>query len=241
MKSQKPLLVVLLISVCVAFANAQHLPNVPTKPTATFQSPSFCPPEGKPHSTDPELNKAKNRIDDSSSFFPVGFSEIQTLSFPAGVSGTIRSTWSATDRAAIEKNEGIPIAVEGFLALVNNAQQGQPALIQGARPEGKESCNCDSTKASQIDFHIWLLNAAGDSRANAIVVEMTPRVRAQHPTWTVAKLTNIANKKFPVRISGWLMLDGQHPEQIGKTRASLWEIHPIMKVEFKQGAVWKTL
>jgi hypothetical protein len=30
-----------------------------------------------------------------------------------------------------------------------------------------------------------------------------------------------------VRIRGWLMLDQEHPEQIGKTRGTLWEIHPI--------------
>jgi hypothetical protein len=224
-----------------SLAYSQQLPNLPNKPTPQFENPSFCPQDGKAGSPDPELNRRKNRIDDSASFFPVTFSVIATLTFPKGVSGTVRSNWSTADQKAIAKNEGIPIMVEGFLALVNNAKPSDPPNIQGARPEGKESCNCDSTQDDQIDFHIWLLNAAGVSRAGAIVVEMTPRVRSHHPTWTVDALTNIANKKFPVRISGWLMLDGQHPEQIGKTRASLWEIHPIMKVQFKQNGQWKTL
>jgi hypothetical protein len=35
------------------------------------------------------------------------------------------------------------------------------------------------------------------------------------------------------------MLDGQHPERIGKTRASLWEIHPIMKVDLSRMAYGK--
>jgi hypothetical protein len=56
------------------------------------------------------------------------------------------------------------------------------------------------------------------------------------------------SRSCSVRISGWLMYDGQHPEQLPPgtpsqppTRATLWEIHPIMKVEFKQNGVWKTL
>src|SRR5260370_15659663 len=129
MNNFKALFGLILLLVLGSLAYGQHLPNLPTKPTPQFESPSFCPPDGKPHSTDPELNKRKNRVDDNASFFPVDFSEIESLTFPAGVSGTIRSNWSAADRAAIEKNEGIPVAVEGFLALVNNAKQGQPPKI----------------------------------------------------------------------------------------------------------------
>jgi len=206
-----------------------------------FENPSFCPPEGSGAHGDPELNRRKNRIDDSAAYNPVDFAEIKTLSFPASVGGKDRSAWTASERAAIEQSEGIPIAVEGFLALVNNAHQGQPPKIQGARPEGGESCNCGQTASNRIDFHVWLLNAAGDNRKDAIVVEMTPRVRAHHPKGTLANLTNIANHHFRVRISGWLMMDGQHPEQLGATRATLWEIHPIMKLEYKQGNTWRTL
>lgn len=240
----KKFLLPLVILSTAVFASAQHLPNLPDKPEMKFENHSFCPPEGNAtagHGGDAELNRHKNRIDESASYFPVDFAEIANLDFPDGVKGTSRSDWSASDKEAIAKNEGIPIVVQGFLALVNNAKPGEPKLIQGARPEGKESCNCKSEKPKQIDFHIWLLAHATDNRKGAIVVEMTPRVRAHHPTWTVDRLTSLAKNKTPVRISGWLMLDGQHPEQIDKTRAGLWEIHPIMKVEFKQGNTWKTL
>ncbi len=245
----KSLFIAIVLFSSAAFATAQHLPNLPNKPPMQFENPSFCPPDGLINSTqdDAELNRHKNRIDDASNYFPVNFSEIQTLFYPPSAGGKKRSSWSATERSAIEKREGIPIQVQGFLALVNNAKHGDPPRIEGARPEGKESCNCDSEEPAQIDFHIWLLNASGQNRKFSIVVEMTPRVRAHHPNWTVANLTHIANSNFPVRIYGWLMFDGQHPEQVtGKpgqppTRATLWEIHPIMKVQFKQGNQWKTL
>ena len=44
-----------------------------------------------------------------------------------------------------------------------------------------------------------------------------------------------------VRISGWLMLDQEHPEQIGKTRGTLWEIHPITRIEVKDANGWREL
>src|SRR5258708_39564645 len=182
MKFKPFFLSLLTIVFCAAFASAQHLPDMPVKPTPQFESPSFCPPEGKTNSTDPELNRRKNRIDSPSNFSSVDFAEVKTLAAPASAGGKVRSNWTTNERKAIEKFEGIPITIEGSLALVNNAKHGDPPKIEGARPEGKESCNCDSTQPAQIDFHIWLLFAANDNRKDAIVVEMTLRVRAHHPT-----------------------------------------------------------
>jgi len=30
-----------------------------------------------------------------------------------------------------------------------------------------------------------------------------------------------------VRVSGWLMLDPEHPDQVSKTRGTIWEIHRL--------------
>jgi hypothetical protein len=32
------------------------------------------------------------------------------------------------------------------------------------------------------------------------------------------------------------MLDQEHPDQLGKTRGTLWEIHPIMRIEVSRGS-----
>jgi hypothetical protein len=38
------------------------------------------------------------------------------------------------------------------------------------------------------------------------------------------------------------MLDQEHPEQLGQTRVTLWEIHPIMQVDVdKSGQQWVKL
>ena len=67
---------------------------------------------------------------------------------------------------------------------------------------------------------------------------MTPGVRAQHRNWTTEVLGRIVKDKLKVRISGWLLLDPEHPDQVGKTRGTIWEIHPVMKFEVEQNGHW---
>jgi hypothetical protein len=37
------------------------------------------------------------------------------------------------------------------------------------------------------------------------------------------------------------MLDPEHPDQVGKTRGTIWEIHPVMKIEVEQDGKWVML
>jgi hypothetical protein len=45
----------------------------------------------------------------------------------------------------------------------------------------------------------------------------------------------------PLRISGWLLYDYEHVPVIGIQRASVWEIHPITKIEVKKKGQWVDL
>jgi hypothetical protein len=63
------------------------------------------------------------------------------------------------------------------------------------------------------------------------VVEVSPRLVPVHPLWRLEKLNELVQNQLPVRISGWRMWDQEHPEQIGQTRGTLWEIHPIHRIE----------
>ena len=75
-------------------------------------------------------------------------------------------------------------------------------------------------------------------RRRAVVVEASPRLREQHTQWTTTVLRQLVGTDTQVRISGLLMLDQEHPEQIGKTRGTLWEIHPITKIEVFKNGQW---
>ncbi len=205
-------------------ATSSGLPEMAIKPTPKEIDFQGCPPEGD--GGDPALNRLKNRIDDGE-YIPVEFDAVAKLTWPQSVERKKRQNWSDGDTKSVARYEGIPISVSGYLA--------------GAKEEGPESPNCHGADHDFRDYHIWLVKSADDGRDKSIVVEVTPRIRVNHPAWNLAALRKIAKEKDRVRISGWLMLDPEHPDQVGKTRGTIWEIHPIMKIEVDQNGGWVTL
>ena len=72
----------------------------------------------------------------------------------------------------------------------------------------------------------------------SIVVETTPVIRARHPEWKLGEIHRLVRDSTPVRVSGWLLFDPDHPDQLGKTRGTLWEIHPVMRIELQRDGRW---
>ena len=171
-----------------------------------------CPATGD--GGDPQLNTLKNRMD-TATWVPIPFSQLEQLPWPKAIERKAMSTWSKADYDTVGQNNGMPVSIIGYLA--------------NARREGPESPNCHSQ--TDRDFHIWLVDHITTDRTHSIVVESTPRVRANHPGWTIDRITTIVTRQIPVRISGWTMLDPEHPDQVGLTRGTIWEIHPIMQIE----------
>ncbi len=186
------------------------------KPAPVVETFKGCPPDGD--GGDRELNWLKNRID-VAPFVPVTLDALLELEWPSGTEGRFHSRWSAADRAFIKRYEGAPVSVIGYLIDVKR--------------QGPESTNCHSVE--DVDRHIWMTGTPGESRADSLVVETTPRVQTLHPEWTTAAFTRLENLKARVRVSGWLLFDQEHPEQLGITRGTLWEIHPLMQIEVDSG------
>lgn len=201
------------------------VPVIAGKPTPTEETFDGCPPEGD--GRDSVLNRLKNRIDTAAYYTPVTVGAILDIGWPASIDRQARSNWSVIDRATVERREGLPVVVEGYLA--------------GAKVEGPETPNCHGADPKYRDWHIWLTAAPGESRARSVVIETTPRVRAMHPTWELSALRAIVRDSTRVRVSGWLMLDPEHPDQVGKTRGTIWEIHPITAIEYQRRGRWSTL
>lgn len=190
----------------------------PTPQEETFQG---CPPQGD--GGDSQLNLLKNRID-SAAWQPTSLPSLLSLTWPQGIEKARRGTWSTTDAQTIAQNEGRPVQAEGYVLMI--------------RHEGPESPNCHD--AVQRDYHVWLAASASESRADAMVVELTPRVVALNPNWgTSTQMLRLAGHH--VRVSGWLLMDQEHPEQLHKTRGTLWEIHPVMQIEVDQDGAWANL
>ncbi len=194
--------------------------NHPQPVNETFQG---CPPEGD--GGDEQLNMLKNRIDDGDNghYYDVDLNSILTLPIPQGVERVARADWSPDDLSQIQQYEGTPVRVV--------------AWFYSDKHEGTESTNCHSTQYR--DYHIWIVPNPGDDRTQAVVVEVTPRVQALRGGWTDSALSSLKGQQ--VRISGWLLMDQDHPEQLGQTRGTLWEIHPILHIEVKSGGGWQSI
>ncbi|HEU4563670.1 MAG TPA: hypothetical protein VFS05_03435 [Gemmatimonadaceae bacterium] len=195
----------------------------PAPVTTTFEG---CPPEGDSQRM-AEINRLKNRVDTSAAYRLVPLDSLLTLSWPPATPERTPRQWSRADRAAIERRQGIPVAVEGYVA--------------GARLSGTESTNCHGADARYRDWRLWIVARAGESRARSVVTEPTPRVRASHPGWSLDALRDAQRARERVRVSGWLFFDPEHPDQIGKTRGTLWEIHPVTRIEVQRGGRWVSL
>lgn len=201
------------------------LPEMKNKPKPKEVVFKGCPPEGD--GGDPESNRLKNRVDEASEYLAVAFDSVEQLPWPSSIERRNRDKWSSADTEAIARYEGLPISIEGYLAR--------------SKEEGPESCNCHGAEHELRDFHVWLTKNPNEDRSGSIVVEVAPRVRSKHPAWTTEALGRVTRADQKVRISGWLMLDPEHPDQVGKTRGTIWEIHPITKIEVEQDGKWVTL
>ena len=200
------------------------LPRLERKPRAVSNGFEDCPAEGD--GGDRTQNRLKNRVD-SAAWMPADFDAVRLLSWPRRTERRRRDGWTRSDRAALAKFEGLPLAIEGYFA--------------GVKQEGPEATNCHGADAKFRDWHIWLAPEPGRDRTRAIVVETTPPVRSIHPDWTLSTIRRLARDSTRVRVSGWLFYDPEHPDQIGRTRGTLWEIHPVMRIEAWKNGHWEEM
>lgn len=114
--------------------------------------------------------------------------------------------------------------------------------LVAVEPKTGEACNCESSDPAWVDWHIWLVETKAEATAknkkNAIVVETTPRVRKEYSTrFDLTTIRQWVTNKQQVTVSGWLMLDPDHPSDATGTahknasRGTIWEIHPVMKID----------
>ncbi|MFZ0869011.1 MAG: SH3 domain-containing protein [Candidatus Sulfotelmatobacter sp.] len=213
------------------------------------QSASFESDEGNCGETgdggDTDTNQRKNRTDVQASYHAVTWAAINTLGYAKGAKKS-RMDWTPAQLATITPFEGAAISVEGYLYKVKVESSSVNAK------SGGESTNCHARLANDVDWHMPLTANVGEGEDVAIIVETTPRVRRQHSQWTTARLKpwvshigNTPNANYnqqKIRISGWLMLDPEHQDMINQgLRSTLWEIHPITKIEVWDNGSWVDL
>ena len=51
----------------------------------------------------------------------------------------------------------------------------------------------------------------------------------------------VVDSHTQVRISDWLIYDWEHVGVIGNQRATVWEVHPITRIQIQQNGPWVDL
>jgi len=172
-----------------------------------------CGPTGDATKKTPiALNTNKNRTDipGDSDYVDIGWNDLANL---------------PSDR--IDDFVSASVRVVGYLSHKINVENSGSG----------ESTNCHLHADDEVDWHIYLTEESNQPISKAIIVETTPRTRPLH-TWTTSMLGALVNSENQVRVSGWLMYDSEHINVIGKERATVWEVHPITKIEIQSNGQW---
>lgn len=173
-----------------------------------------CPPRG--WGGDPDLNLHKNRIDVPTHMRPMTMSQFLQLTWPRRLVDRhiAIDRWPAHVRRHILALENTGVSLTGYIVLL------APGL--------PEATNCYGLAG--FDQHVFIARSPNLTVRDAVITETTPRMRALLGGFDGA-IDRAYRQNLPVRISGWLMLDTDHPEAVGVLRATLWEIHPITQIE----------
>ncbi|HEX8732583.1 MAG TPA: hypothetical protein VF725_11060 [Ktedonobacterales bacterium] len=197
----------------IGSANTNYFPpNLPrvTPTVTTFQG---CPPQGQ--GGDPALNTLENRADDN----PAGgwrdtdITQVMTVPTTPQVEGKDRSAWASAAAQRIALYEGSAVRTTGWVIAV--------------RKGGPTAANCGSDV--NRDWYLWIATGGGDAVQTAMVVVITPRVRALRPGWTDYTMRRLVGQV--VRVEGYLLYDQEPPAFVVNDRATAWEIQPVMHME----------
>lgn len=183
------------------------------------------PPEGV--GGDPLLNKLKNRWSAPIEIKTMTISQIIDLPHgelsKQGAKDRIR--WSSAAATEASTEESLGVQTEGYLAKV--------------RESGSETAN--GRNDIYHDFHLWITESPGKNKNTGIIVEAIPFWKEHFSGWQLHAFEKLANANAKVRVTGWVFWDQEHGSEVGKSRGSLWEIHPVTKFEVFSGGQWQEL
>lgn len=116
--------------------------------------------------------------------------------------------------------------------------------LLGVKPAGSESC--DHGNVSEVQLWVGGIQptspvAAKTLRSFAVVTEITPLWQERHPGWDPGLLSRLAEQGATVRISGWMLHNAAQSREVWRTRGTLWELHPVTKIEVLRGGEWQEL
>jgi hypothetical protein len=200
-----------------------------------------CPAEGRGRHgvpEDPFTDSLKNRTDAPGEVHEVTFQGMLMLAYPRNRKKSF-GDFTAEDQAQVRRFSGRAVSVQGY-------------LLEDPVPSGEEAANCMAHTPGDVDWHMYLGARPGDPKSASVIAETTPRVRPLH-RWDIQELRRIHDTRERVRMTGWLMLDPEHYSNVtgyvtlagrpGRNiwRGTIWEIHPVTRIEVCRGGQWVDL
>jgi len=197
----------------------------------------MCPAVGSGAAgVDLQSNLLKNRTDVPSAYHDVSWSALRDL--------PVQGSWAISHAGLGRTGSDLVFSYQSLPIRV-------AAFISKSKAEGREAANCESNLPSRVDWVLDLSAQRDAPQGMAVVAEVTPRIRTGHPRWTLDQLKHISTAGDSVRVSGWLLFDGAHGNQMSqfrgpgdtlqKSRVTLWEIHPVTKIEVWHNGSWTDL
>ena len=195
-----------------------QLPQVAPKQAGDRQCADIGAPSQPGSPVDTLTDLLKNRVDDG---HYADVSVTKVLELPWENLPVRRYKWTAAQTKGVARYERAAVTLTGYLISV--------------KQEGNEATNCELPSAAWHDWHLWLVRTEAEAHAgdktHAVVIEITPRVRALgQQTWDIHQIAAWARTGQKMTVSGWLLLDPDHPDQVGKSRGTIWEVHPVMHI-----------
>jgi hypothetical protein len=212
------------LSAVIAAPPVGDLPMMPDKPPASPEGFNGCPAMGE--GGDADLNLLKNRVD-KGAYVPVSLDSILALTWPKSAEQSLMSEWTPSGRAFISQYLGMPVVVEGYI----------DALREGVA----DPANCNRADEQNQLWRLSIIQEPKQRRSQAVIALSTPQTRLGH-TWSADFIRDfLIEGRVPVRVSGWLYFNPESAQEIGRTRATLWEITPLMQIEVFQDGRWNPL
>lgn len=193
--------------------------------------PDGCSPAGSDHGL---VNELKRRVPADGAPADLTFADFASLQQQADnlvgqnheLAVADRATLASLNTSSGDLAEGSLVRVVGFIAQ-------SPAKAPHANTG--ESVNCNLKGIPNNDFHIALVEHAGDSDFDGIVIEMIPQDR--NARWSLPRLLPLRTRGKMVMVTGALFYDNLHtvnadsdlPVPGQPPRFALWEVHPITK------------
>ncbi|HWG36519.1 MAG TPA: hypothetical protein VN690_02265 [Terriglobales bacterium] len=178
-----------------------------------------CTPEaGAALGGDVALYRLKDRILPPTQIHPARIEEIIQFAAPSVLTGLARARWSREDLELAADHEGSGVTVTGYLIAAMN------------RGWSRWSCN----HSRWTDLRLLIGEAPDSSPSEAVAAVVAPAWQDANAAWDVATLRALAQRRARVRISGWLLYADDLAVELTHGRSTLWEIHPVTKIEVAQ-------